>query len=176
MFKYLALLILLLPAACSSSTDIHETRFIMGTLVEFTIANTDKSIAEQAIAAAATEMQRIEDTFTIYGNQPNAVKVFNASVPGTPVRLPDEVAKLLSLALTVKKQSHGAFDPALGKLNVLWGFSLDPPATAPPARADIQAAIPPAHCMQKQGAQWLRLDARCTLPTGLWWHCQGLCH
>jgi len=166
MLRYIALLMLLLPVACSSSTDTHETHFIMGTLVEFTIANADKQVAEKAIAAAAGEMQRIEDTFTIYGDQPNVVKAFNASVPGTLVSLPDEVASLLRLALTVKKQSHGAFDPALGKLNLLWGFSTDPPAISPPPKTAIAAAIPPEHCIQQRGSQWIRLDARCQLDFG----------
>jgi len=138
----------------------------MGTLVEFTIAAVDSEKADPAIAAAAREMQRIEDAFTIYGDQPNAVKSFNASTPGTPVTLPDEVAALLTLALRVKQQSGGAFDPALGKLNLLWGFSLDPPPAAPPDSDAIRAAIPPAHCIEKQGNIWLRLDARCLLDFG----------
>jgi len=166
MIRYLTAALLLLTSACSSNTDIHETRFIMGTLVEFTIAAQDSDQAASGIAAAAAEMQRIEDAFTIYGDHPNAVKTFNASAPGTPVTLPDEVSALLTLALKVKQQSDGAFDPALGKLNLLWGFSIDPPPTSPPNSEAIKAAIPPAHCIDKRGKQWLRLDARCLLDFG----------
>lgn len=166
MIRCLTVALLLLNTACSSPTDIHETRFIMGTLVEFTISASDSQQAAAAIAAATTEMQRIEDAFTIYGDHPNAVKIFNASVPGTLVTLPDEVAALLTLALSVKQQSGGAFDPALGKLNLLWGFSKDPPPSSPPDLKAIQAAIPPTHCIEKQGNQWRRTDARCLLDFG----------
>jgi len=166
MIRCLSVALLLLSTACSPPADIHATRFIMGTLVEFTIAAQDSKQSAAAIAAAAAEMQRIEDAFTIYGDHPNAVKTFNASSPGTPVRLPDEVAALLTLALTVKQQSGGAFDPALGKLDLLWGFSKDPPPTSPPPQAAIEAAIPPARCIEKQGNQWRRLDARCLLDFG----------
>jgi len=166
MFRHSAIILALLLAACSSPKDIHETRFIMGTLVKFTIAASDSAQAEPAIAAAAVEMQRIEDDFTIYGDHPNAVKAFNASTPGTPVTLPDEAASLLGIALAIKQHSDGAFDPALGKLNLLWGFSKDPPASAPPEQQDIQAAIPPAHCIEQHGGQWLRTDARCLLDFG----------
>jgi len=166
MIRRLSVALLLLSVACSTPADIHETRFIMGTLVEFTISTQDNEQASAAIAAAAVEMQGIEDTFTIYGDHPNAVKTFNASAPGTPVRLPDEVAGLLTLALQVKQQSGGAFDPALGKLNLLWGFSLDPPPTSPPDPDAIKAAIPPTRCIGKRGNQWLRLDARCLLDFG----------
>ncbi len=166
MRRLLTIALLLIATACSSPADVHETRFIMGTLVEFTIAAKDADHAAPAIAAAAAEMQRIENAFTIYGDRPNAVKAFNASPPGTPVTLPDEVAALLTLALNVKQQSGGAFDPALGKLNLLWGFSTDPPPTSPPDRNAIAAAVPPAHCIDKQGDKWLRLDARCLLDFG----------
>ncbi len=164
--RLLIAVLALLASACTTQEDVHETRFIMGTLVEFTIAAQDSDQAAPAIAAAAAEMQRIEDAFTIYGDHPNAVKTFNASAPGTPVRLPDEVASLLTLALQVKQQSGGAFDPALGKLNLLWGFSIDPPPTTPPNPDAIKAAIPPTRCIGKRGNQWLRTDARCLLDFG----------
>ncbi len=164
--RLLVAIIVLLSSACATQEDVHETRFIMGTLVEFTIAAKDADHAAPPIAAAAAEMQRIEDAFTIYGDRPNAVKGFNASPPGTPVTLPDEVAALLTLALQVKQQSGGAFDPALGKLNLLWGFSIDPPPITPPNPETIKSAIPPTRCIGKRGNQWLRLDARCLLDFG----------
>jgi len=161
-----AVMLLLGLSACSASSDIHETRFMMGTLVQFTIIADNADKAKAGIAAAAAQMQHIEDEFTIYGDNDNAVKRFNASAPGTWVRLPDEIASLLQRALSVKRQSKGAFDPVLGQLNLLWGFSIDPPSASPPDKGAIQAAIPPAHCIQHQGKQWRRLDARCTLDFG----------
>jgi len=162
----LPVIMLLLLSACSGAHEVRDTRFIMGTLVEFTVAAVDQDQAPQAIAAAAAEMQRVEDEFTIYGVQENAVKRFNAAAPGTPVALPDEVGVLLQLALRVKQQSGGAFDPALGKLNLLWGVSQDPPPAAPPPQAAIAAAIPPARCIERRGQHWLRTDARCLLDFG----------
>ncbi len=166
MRRFLIIPLLLLLSACSSPAEIHDTRFIMGTLVKFTIIGSDRGRAAAAIAAAAHEMQRIEDAFTIYGDHPNAVKAFNASAPGAWVALPDEVAAVLTTALQVKQQSRGAFDPALGKLNLLWGFSTDPPATSPPPTAAISAAIPPGQCIEHHDKQWRRLDARCLLDFG----------
>jgi len=166
MFRFLAAALLLLSTACSAPADVHETRFIMGTLVEFTIIDDDSDKAESAIAAAAVEMQRIEDAFTIYGDHPNAVKSFNATAPNTPMTLPDEVSQLLTLALTVKQQSGGAFDPALGGLNLLWGFSGDDAPASPPQLHAIKDAIPPAHCIEHHGKQWIRTDHRCLLDFG----------
>ena len=166
MYRFLLIPLLLLLAACSSPADVHDSRFIMGTLVKFTVIGGDSDQAATAISAAAIEMQRIEDAFTIYGDHPNAVKTFNASTPGAWVALPDEVAAVLNIALQVKQQSAGAFDPALGKLNLLWGFSTDPPASSPPAPDAIRAAIPPDHCIEHRGKRWRRTDARCLLDFG----------
>jgi len=167
-------LVLLLNTGCSPSSDLHDTRFIMGTLVKFTIAlgtDDDHDHAKAAISAAANEMQRIEDAFTIYGDHPNAVKVFNVTAPNVAVVLPDEVAALLQRSLNIKQQSHGAFNPALGGLNLLWGFSATDAPTKPPSPLAIQQALPPEHCIEKaQTANgqpgWLRTSPRCLLDFG----------
>jgi thiamine biosynthesis lipoprotein len=166
MFRLLITIITVLSAACSSPSDVHETRFIMGTLVKFTIAGSERDQAERAVTAAATEMQRIEDLFTIYGEVANSVKNFNASPPDTVVKLNNEVAALLDTALTIKRQSQGAFDPALGRLNLLWGFSLPDPPVSPPSAQAIKKTIPPSHCIEKRSNGWVRIDDRCYLDFG----------
>jgi thiamine biosynthesis lipoprotein len=166
MFRLLLAIITILSAACSSPSDIHETRFIMGTLVEFTIAGSEQTQAEKSIAAAAREMQRIEDLFTIYGDVANSVKAFNASPADTLVKLDDEVADLLDTALAIKLQSGGTFDPTLGNLNLLWSFSLPESPLTPPSAEAIEQALPPLHCIEKQEGGWIRLDNRCLLDFG----------
>ncbi len=164
--RLLFLLCSLLLAACSQQADLHETRFMMGTLVRFTIADSDHAQAEAAVKAAADEMQRIDDLFTIYGHHPNPVKAFNALPPGHGMLLPDEIVQVLKLSLRVQQQSGGAFNPFLGGINQLWGFSDDHAPSTPPAAAAIAAALPPAHCIHRQGKQWFRDDARCLLDFG----------
>ncbi|PJA32251.1 MAG: thiamine biosynthesis protein [Zetaproteobacteria bacterium CG_4_9_14_3_um_filter_53_7] len=166
-FSRLFIISCLLITACSSEPqDIHETRFIMGTLVEFTIAGSEKEAAESAITAAAEEMQRIEQAFTIYGDHPNSVKAFNSAAVGVVVTLPEEVSSLLKLALEIKQQSQGAFDPALGKLNLLWGFSGTDMPVSPPDQTAIDPAIPPSICIEQSGNGWIRKDRRCMLDFG----------
>lgn len=157
-----------LLAACSGPQDVHESRFIMGTLVQFTISGAEHAKALEAIHAASDEMQRIEDDFTIYGMKPNAVKAFNASAPGETLALPAEVGSLLQTALAVAKQSGGAFNPALGSLGMLWGFSLPDAPLSPPADADIAAARSGAGLKQLVMAQagWNRLNPQTKLDFG----------
>jgi len=160
--------LLLLITACAGPQDVRESRFIMGTLVQFTIAGADEDQALAAIRAAAEEMQRIEDDFTIYGAKPNAVKAFNASVPGETVSLPDEVGNLLQTARDVAGQSEGAFNPLLGSLSLLWGFSLPDLPVAPPSDADIAAARSGADLNRLMMVQkgWKRLSPQTKLDFG----------
>jgi len=140
----------------------------MGTLVQFTISGVEHEKALEAIHAASDEMQRIEDDFTIYGMKPNAVKAFNASVPGQMIVLPDEVGSLLKTARDVAEQSGGAFNPLLGSLSLLWGFSLPDAPVSPPSDADIAAARSGADLKNLVMTQtgWKRLSSQTKLDFG----------
>ena len=157
----------LLTACTDTPKDIHETRFMMGTLVSFTVVHSNKNIAMKSIRKAAQEMQRVEDTFTIYGNKPNSIKDFNQLAIHTPFNFIPEVNKILETSLTIEQQSHGAFSLTLGALNKLWGFSNAEPPLAPPSPTSIQALLAAAQgCLQHQGKQWLRSSPNCQLDFG----------
>jgi len=161
--------VLLLLSGCSASPeDVRESRFIMGTLVQFTISGADEDVALEAIHAAADEMRRIENTFTIYGEQANSIKVFNASVPGESVALPEEVESLLLTSLEVAKLSGGAFTPAIGELSLLWGFSLPEPRVSPPSAEDIATARRGVDIklLERTEAGWRRLSGQTRLDFG----------
>lgn len=138
----------------------------MGTLVEFIIADSDHEHADRALADAALEMQRVEDAFTIYGDVDNAVKSFNRSLPGTPVELPEEVSHILVTAMQAQAQSQGAFNPDLGTLDLLWGFSSETSRNQPPSQEEIARAIPPQNCIVHSHQKWIRSDSRCLLDFG----------
>lgn len=139
---------------------------MMGTLVEFTISGTDKETALAAIRAASDEMQRIDNLFTIYGNVSNPVKKLNAAEVGHAIPLPEEVSKLLRTSLAIQAESGGAFDPSLGELDMLWGFSEPEPRTSPPSAQKIRQALPPRNCFQEVAAGWIRQHQRCALDFG----------
>ncbi len=146
---------------------------MMGTLVDFTLYSDNKKNAPIAIKAASDEMQRIEQLFSIYGDQPNAIKTFNTSVPNTPIKLPDEVDTLLAQAEQLRRKSLGAFNPALGSLNKLWGFSRStdaslPAPSSPPATDQISALQAASmHCIQKHHQnRWSRKNRDCKLDFG----------
>ncbi|MDX8411087.1 MAG: FAD:protein FMN transferase [Mariprofundaceae bacterium] len=157
-----------LSTCADEPEDVHETRFMMGTLVEFTIHSIDRPRARAAIEAAAAEMQRVEDSFTTHGNQHNTVKEFNAAPVNSPIFLADEVDRLLTLSIDIAQASNDAFTPAIGGLSQLWSFSSAKPPTAPPPPADIKRLLAGASSSQieKIGTQWLRRHEQTQLDFG----------
>lgn len=141
---------------------------MMGTVVTFTIRGGEQQANETAIRKAAEEMQRIENLFTIYSGHDNPVKAFNRTAAGETIALPPEIDALLRTSLEVQKQSSGAFDPALGELNKLWGFSQQEAPSAPPAAERIgQISRQIRNCIRPAGkAGWRRLNMHCQLDFG----------
>ncbi|MDX8377819.1 MAG: FAD:protein FMN transferase [Mariprofundales bacterium] len=114
---------------------------MMGTLVRFTLIHDDPILANAAIAEAVAVMQKSANTLTIYGEDDNAIKQFNRSIPAAKIILPQAISKLLEYALDVQEQSSGAFSPLLGKLNIMWGFSLAELPIKPPPAAQLLANL-----------------------------------
>jgi FAD:protein FMN transferase len=160
-------ILLLSLASCQSGPPVYEeSRFMMGTIVTFTVIDTDKAQAAAAVRDAADTMQGLSDALTIYGSHANTVKAFNDSTPGTPARLGPDAEKVLETSMAVFRQSHGAFDPALGALDILWGFSRQPPPSAPPSPAAIEQDMANAHCLSHTASGWIRSAAVCQLDFG----------
>lgn len=113
-------------------------------------------------------MQRIENLFTIYGEESNVIKSFNSSLPGSSVKFPDEVHELLLRSNRVKHESLGAFSPTLGSLNMLWGFSLPDPPFSPPQVDQIERLKKDsANCVSMNGKnRWSRTNRQCELDFG----------
>jgi thiamine biosynthesis lipoprotein len=99
-----------LAEASSASERFTETRLKMGTFVQFTLAADSKDRADEALAAAWSEIDRLSD-------------VFDRHRPGTVLselnaagRLSDpgpEMIDVLGQAADVHHLSDGAFDPSI---------------------------------------------------------------
>ena len=167
-FKVLMITTLFLIGACTPASEtVHETRFMMGTLVDFTLYGANKENASIAIKAAADEMQRIENIFTIYGDQQNSIKAFNRGNIGIHTKFSDEVNTLLNESIETGQKSDGAFNPALGSLNMLWGFSQTPAPNAPPPTQELDRLLAESsNCLQQHADGWSRTAAGCQLDFG----------
>jgi len=164
---FLTILPLMVFTGCSGNDEIKDTRFMMGTLVEFTVITSDDAMAQEAIHVAADTMQSLSDRFTIYGTQANIIKTFNQSPIGIATRMPEDIDALLHMSLKIQQQSMQAFSPTLGSLSVLWGFSGNPPPTRPPAASQIASLLTAStNCLIVDQHLWQHTQADCHLDLG----------
>ncbi len=133
-----------LLVSCDQARVYSFTRFSMDTVVEYRVVARDGVVAQQAVAAAHREIQRIDSLFW-EENPSSPVFQWNHSPRG--VELPAEVAALFQRSLQYSQLSHGAFDVTIKPVLELYGF--DQPTPIPPSRSAIQGRL--------QAVGWFRI-------------------
>jgi thiamine biosynthesis lipoprotein len=148
--SFLWLHLALLPMACSQQEPplFQETVLSFGTLVEVTMYGVEEDKAISAYNAILDDLNYMHNTWHAW--QPNALsRINNLLQTGGKFSLAPSVLPLIIEARTLSEQSHGLFNPAIGKLVKLWGFHTDFYDEAlPPDDADIQALLDAAPSMQ----------------------------
>ncbi|MFN3692341.1 MAG: FAD:protein FMN transferase, partial [Fervidobacterium sp.] len=92
--------------------------YIFGTYVRIRISS--KINTSKIAKAIFTEMKRLEKKYDAYSNGSIIYKINNEN---DWVDVDDETLSLIDLSLRIARQTEGAFDPALGRIVDLWGFS-----------------------------------------------------
>ncbi|PLX86073.1 MAG: thiamine biosynthesis protein [Desulfuromonas sp.] len=116
--------------------EVRRTRLLMGTTVEVVVLGTATDQAEAAIEAAFAEMTRLERLLGSGYAESDPAKLSRSQ---TEMVVAEETAQILELGLQVARESRGAFDLGLGRLNALWG--LDGPDPRVPKPDQIKAAL-----------------------------------
>ena len=118
---FLPIIILLSTIGCDAKMEkFTETRFKMGTIVQITIFEKDKEIAEKQINKAFAEIDRISSLF-YEGSLESEIYKFNHRNSDT-VEVSSEVSDLLGRANQISKNTFGAFDMTVGTLRDLYNF------------------------------------------------------
>ena len=108
---------------CNSGADkiYKESKIVMGTVVEITVAHHSEEQARSAIADGMSEFQRIDDLMSSY-KPDSVVSRVNQSGSAGKVPVGEEVFRVLREAVAVSGDSGGAFDPTIWPVSQLWGF------------------------------------------------------
>lgn len=101
---------------------IVYNRMLMGTLVEITIYEKNGVDTDHAADLAFSEIERLEKIFSSY-MQASDVSKISADAGGEPIPVAPEVIEALKIAVKVSDLSEGAFDPTVGSLSKVWGYS-----------------------------------------------------
>jgi thiamine biosynthesis lipoprotein len=99
----------------------RQSRMIMGTSVEITVSQTDSQRAEEAMAAAFREVERIDWLMSHYRQGSEVSQITrHAGERETPVS--PETLEVIERALYFSRLSGGAFDITIGPVFRLWNF------------------------------------------------------
>lgn len=132
----------LLLAACQGDPPVHHYALpAFGTIVQVDIAGVDADTAAGAAAEIETLYQRLDRDWRSFG--PGELgQVNDRLAAGRPAVLSDELRHVVARSLEVRTRSGGLFDPRIGSLIQLWGFSDMARVTpeSPPDDAAIDAA------------------------------------
>ncbi|MBI5345490.1 MAG: FAD:protein FMN transferase [Deltaproteobacteria bacterium] len=119
--------------------NVTYSKALMGTIVEITIAGGDAKTSEGASVAAVEEIKRLEGIFSSYKKDSEVSRV-SANAGAAPVKVSPEVMEVVEAALRVSKLSGGAFDPTVGSLARVWGFSGE--VELAPDKKDVKKILP----------------------------------
>lgn len=126
-FRNLKIFVLVLLAAlagsCSSQEiqPIRRTQFIMGTLVEITVANSDNNLVQMATSRAFDEMIRIERLMSTYIADSEISRI-NDAAGKEAVPVSKEVLEVIEAGIEWGKKTDGIFDITIHPLVKAWNF------------------------------------------------------
>lgn len=134
------LILLALPFALRKDTEnITYTKMLMGTVVQITLMEGDRDNFENASEKAFDEIKKLEGRFSSYIPASDVAKISEAAGV-EPVKVSPDVLKVTEEALKVAGLSGGAFDPTVGALGKVWGYSGEKEYV--PSKEEVEKALP----------------------------------
>ncbi len=118
--------------------SVTYSRALMGTIVQITVMEGAEERYDRAAEAAFTEIQRLEEILSAYKGGSDVSRISKNA--GEPVQVSPETIEVLKTAVRVAELSNGAFDPTVGALGNLWGYSGEKGAV--PTDEEIAKVLP----------------------------------
>jgi thiamine biosynthesis lipoprotein len=123
---FLACLVLLAHSLPALGGDIGERlvfeRYLMGTSVEVIVRSPEREASEKAVERAYQEIERIEKKLSVH-REDSEIKEINRSAGARPVRVDDEMYRLIRESRRFSELSGGAFDITVEGFGAVWNFS-----------------------------------------------------
>ncbi|MBI5642317.1 MAG: FAD:protein FMN transferase [Deltaproteobacteria bacterium] len=101
--------------------SVTYSKALMGTVVQITLMEGDKGSFDTAAKAAFDEIKRLEEVFSSYKPDSDVSRINRNA--GSLVEVSPELITVLKAALQAAELSDGAFDPTVGILGKVWGYS-----------------------------------------------------
>lgn len=104
--------------------SVTYAKMLMGTVVEITLTEGDVKRFDIAAEKAFDETRRLEALFSNYMPGSDVSRISSSAGDG-PVTVSPEVITVLKSAVKAAALSDGAFDPTVGALGKVWGYSAE---------------------------------------------------
>lgn len=124
---FIAACLLFFLSACQRPPEVHTiSGYAQGTTYSVKYWQTEETIDKHALKSAIdSEISRIDKLMSNYRDDSN-IAVFNQNkVANIPILLDAEILALLDIAAEIHEKSQGCYDPTIGGLFRIWGFSDD---------------------------------------------------
>ena len=146
-FRFLAILCLLSLTACDRPQILHESQWIMGTVVEITWVGSSSS--EKVIKQAFDAIKSVDGAMN--PDRPGSeLSRINAHAGEDPLVISPLTCRVIYEGLLIGKETNGTFDITMGPLIKLWGWDTKNPHLPP------ELAI--ANALKNTGIDKVRCD------------------
>ena len=103
-----------------SPVRVSETRRAMGVPWTITVYASSTPAGRAGLAAAFTEVDRLEAILSDYAPQSELSRLSAAAPTVAPVPVGEDMWQVLDRSVALRDASEGAFDPTVGPLTALW--------------------------------------------------------
>ena len=132
----------------------EQVFYVMGTVARIEACGLEEAVLDEAIARAYRELESVDRLMSLYREDSELCRL-NRQPPNTPLRISDSTYDVLGEAIRFANRSSGAFDPTIGPVVRLWGFSR--------GEGSVPAPTELANARARVGVRQIRLDS--TLPS-----------
>ncbi len=122
----------------SKYVTVHRTMKLMGSRFDITVVAQNEEIGYINIEEAIAEITRIEKLISSW-DPDSETSLINKNAGIRPVKVSDELFKLIERAKVVSEITDGAFDISYASMDEVWKF--DGSMTHPPTPAQIKRSI-----------------------------------
>lgn len=132
LFKYISIFLIICGLFFYFETRQNNYVFLsgktMGTYYNIKIRTTIKN--NMLNKRVKEELELINQQMSVFDNS-SEISLINQNTQDEWLSLSPEMSEVIKKAYAVYQESHGSFDPTVGKLVDLWGFGAGTPKTAP---------------------------------------------
>lgn len=140
--KVFLLVALALVTGCGSKEIYKRTELAMGTIVEISVADEDKTSEEieEAVNKAFEAIKQVEKLMSSY-REDSDVSRLNRLSEGKTIAVSDETLEVIKKSIEFSELSEGSFDITISPILQLWGFGKGSKKRIP-TRDEIDERLP----------------------------------